>query len=633
MNNKSSRFFPARTAGLLMVAGLIALSGCTDPSPKQDISVSQDSSFSSQSTGSYASEDDSSEQTTSEESKASTPESSDESSVTEPSEAVSPLTDISGLLPQREGMTLSVCSAEDDNHVLLLYTSDDRRSFAVDRLDTDSGKTEAVAANTALYRPRSTSTPHRFDFADADTVVDKTDGVIYFLERGEHYQPDLEMPFEAPEIIEQCFKMQNRLFCLSSGGVYEIKKQDDRYITQMINRIETGCRYLSAERIDNGKSIIIALAPERTSEPEVIYSSTNPIEYKYTYFTSEDAHGKTCCINENYYVTLSKGNEGSVLELHNSDGTVCSLDLPGNDPVVNVSGAALSGSKLYFTGSDNTLYRWDLSSAQPQTPPARSESEYTLPQINAGNIEGLRTSLQDEFGVVIKLGDEIDTEHFYYVSQPLKDDQLIYSTMLSLRYLLRMYPDGFFRQMLSDKGEPITIELVNEIKSSTGQGVVSPRAYASGDYGLLVICGGYNFTKSVIFHEIYHLIYQKIKVSGGITELKEGFYPTNPDNFEYANDYSKAVTDEYTSLSDNPGEHFENVYFVSDYGKQNENEEMAEFMGDLLSGDTISDYFESVHLQEKGSYIFALIRKYYNTDSWPEKTTWERRLEYAAKQT
>ena len=632
-NYKRLHIFRAKMAGVILLAGLIALSGCTAASPKQQSSVSQNIS-SQESVGTDTSEQTSSEQTTSEQSEMPTPEKSDDSSATETSGTVSPVTDISGLLPQRKDMMLSVCSAADENHVLLLYASDDGRSFSVERLNTDNGKTETVTANTVLYRPRSTSTTHRFDFADADTVVDKTDGMIYFLHSGEHYQPDLEMPFETPEMIAQCFKMQNSLFCVNSGGIYEIKKHDDQYITQMISRIETGYSFLSAERIENGKSIIMSIAPERNSEPEVIYFSTNPFEYQYKYFTSEDAPGKTCCINENYYVTLSKDDGGGIMDIYKSNGTVCRLDLTDNDADVNVSGMALSGSKLYFTGSGNTLYQWDLSSAQSQTSPARSESEYSLPQINNEDIEELRTALQNEFGVVIKLRDEIETKHFYYVSQPLKDDQLIFSTMLSLRELLRMYPDGFFRQMSSDKGEPVNIELVGEIKSSTGEGVRSPRAYASGEYGLLVICGGYNFTKSVIFHEIYHLIYQKIKISGGITELKENFYRTNPDNFEYANNYSDLdVSDEYTAFSDNLGEHFENVYFVSDYSKQNENEEMAEFMGDLLSEDTISDYFESVHLQEKGSYIFALIRKYFDTDSWPKKTTWERRLEYAAGQT
>lgn len=644
-HNKRSHLFRARTVGLILMAGLIALSGCTAASQKQESSTSQNIS-SQESIGTDTTEQTTPEQptskqttpeqTTSEKSETPTPEKPDESSVTEPSEAVPFPTNLSGWLPQREGMTLSVCGAADGNHILLLYASDDGRSFAVDRLNTNNGKIEVVTENTSLYRPRSTTTPHRFDFADADTVVDKTDGVIYFLQSGQHYQPDLETPFEAPEIIAQCFKMKDRLFCVSSGGIYEIKKHDDLYITQMITRTEPDYRFLSVERIDNGRSVIIGLAPERDSEPEVIYYSTNPFEYEYKYFTSEDAPGQTCCINEDYYVTLSKGDDGSILNLHKGDGTVCRLDLPDNDESINVSGTALSGSSLYFTvsGAGKTeLYRWDLSSVQPQVTPTRSESEYSLPKISDEDIETMRTALQDEFGVVIKLREEMEMTHFYYLSEPLQDDQLIYSTMLSLRNLLRMYPDGFFKQMSSDKGEPIHIELVEGIRSTTGEGVGSPRAYASGQYGLLVICGGYNFTKSVISHEIYHLIYHKIELSGGIKEVTEDFYSTNPDDFEYANNYNNAVTDEYTALSNNPGEHFENVYFVSDYGKQNENEEMAEFMGNLLSGDIIPDYYESVHLQEKGSYIFGIIRKYYDTEGWPKKNTWERRLGYAAGQT
>ena len=625
--NKRSHLFRARIAVIILMAGLIALSGCTSTSRMQESSISQDKSSSLKSTA-----DDTSEQTETflSDRSANVPD-------TEPSETEPILTDISGLLPQREGMTLSVCGAADGNLVMLLYVSDDGRSFAVDRLNTDNGKTEIVTENTSLYRPRSTTTPHRFDFADADTVVDKTDGVIYFLKSGEHYQPDLETSFETTEIIAQCFKMKDRLFCVSPGGIYEIKKHDDIYITQMISRTETGYRFLSAERIDNRRSVIIGFAPERTSEPEVIYSSTNPFDYEKEYFTSEDAPGQTCCINEDYYITLSKGDGSSILNLHNDDGTVFSLDLTENYGSINISGTALSGSRLYFTvsGAGKTeLFRWNLSSVQPQVTPTRSESEYSLPEIRSEDIEAMRTALQDEFGIVLKLREEMEMTHFDYLSEPLTDDRLIYSAMFSLRNVLRMYPDGFFKQMSSDLGEPIRIELVDNITSLSGAGVRNPRAYASGNEGLLVVCGGYNLSKQIIFHEIYHLIYHKIELSGGIKELTEDFYSTNPDHFGYANNYSDLdVSAEYTTLSDNCGEHFENVYFVSDYGKQNENEEMAEFMGDLLSGDIIPDYFESVHLQEKGSYIFGIIRKYFDTDNWPEKTTWERRLEYAAGQT
>ena len=625
--NKGSHLFWVRIAGFVLMAGLIALSGCTSTSRTQESSISQDKSSSWESTA-----DDTSEQT-----ETSLSERSANVPDTEPSETEPILTDISGLLPQREGMTLSVCGAADENLVMLLYVSDDGLSFSVERLNTDNGKTEIVTENTALYRPRSTSSPHSFDFTDADTVVDKTDGVIYFLKSGEHYQPDLETPFETPEIIAQCFKMKNRLFCVSPGGIYEIKKHDDIYITQMISRTETGYRFLSAERIANRRSIIIGFAPETTSEPEVIYSSTNPFDYEKKYFISEDTPGQTCCINEDYYVTLSKGDGSSILNLHNDDGTVFSLDLTENYGSINISGTALSGSRLYFTvsGAGKTeLFRWNLSSVQPQVTPTRSESEYSLPEIRSEDIEAMRTALQDEFGIVLKLREEMEMTHFDYLSEPLTDDRLIYSAMFSLRNVLRMYPDGFFKQMSSDLGEPIRIELVDNITSLSGAGVRNPRAYASGNEGLLVVCGGYNLSKQIIFHEIYHLIYHKIELSGGIKELTEDFYSTNPDHFGYANNYSDLdVSAEYTTLSDNCGEHFENVYFVSDYGKQNENEEMAEFMGDLLSGDIIPDYFESVHLQEKGSYIFGIIRKYFDTDNWPEKTTWERRLEYAAGQT
>ena len=72
------------------------------------------------------------------------------------------------------------------------------------------------------------------------------------------------------------------------------------------------------------------------------------------------------------------------------------------------------------------------------------------------------------------------------------------------------------------------------------------------------------------------------------------------------------------------------MYFVRDYSKTFETEDVADLFGNLMKGDAPPEYFGGVHMQAKCSYFSKLIRKGFDTTGWPEKTGWEERLESVA---
>ena len=49
-----------------------------------------------------------------------------------------------------------------------------------------------------------------------------------------------------------------------------------------------------------------------------------------------------------------------------------------------------------------------------------------------------------------------------------------------------------------------------------------------------------------------------------------------------------------------------------------------------MAEDEAPKLYMSVHLQEKCSFLFDLIRRVFDTSDWPEETFWEKRLSEAA---
>lgn len=378
----------------------------------------------------------------------------------------------------------------------------------------------------------------------------------------------------------------------------------------MMNRLPQGYHFNKAERIENGHTLIVSMTPERAREARMLEYSCDPIQYRYDCFVTEAAEGSTCSLNGHYTATIVPDEKkGCSLRLTVDNEKTYTLRLEGSAEEYSLSSAAMAGGCLYFTrrtAAGAALLMWNTAALQPQKACLPAKKPYTLPDPTADDVEDLRKALQNEFGVTIALRDEIKTDCYGYHCTVLTNDRLIYSTLLDIRKTLRMYPKGFFGQLSSESGSPIHIELVEDIHNQSTAGVMAPRAFAVDQDGLLVIGGGYNFSASIIFHEVYHLIYGKIIRASEASELLQAYYSLNPPGFSYVDEYASGkTTSEYTSFDENTGEHFENVYFASDYAKTNENEDVAELMGNLMGGDTVPEYYAGEHCSITAASVFG----------------------------
>lgn len=82
----------------------------------------------------------------------------------------------------------------------------------------------------------------------------------------------------------------------------------------------------------------------------------------------------------------------------------------------------------------------------------------------------------------------------------------------------------------------------------------------------------------------------------------------------------------YTPLAEDTDETYENVYFVSDYAKISNTEDIAEMIGNLMQDTAVPECFKSPHLKAKCEFLFERIRLAFDSQGWPEQTYWEERL-------
>ncbi|MBQ4258096.1 MAG: hypothetical protein II713_03735, partial [Clostridia bacterium] len=215
-----------------------------------------------------------------------------------------------------------------------------------------------------------------------------------------------------------------------------------------------------------------------------------------------------------------------------------------------------------------------------------------------------------------------------YSIEAEQDEKNIYDSLATINGVLSCYPDGFFTQLGSS---PLQIGIVNDMRGVDVETVSQANGLTvDGDPGQMLLRSDAN--AKTVFHEIGHVIFNKLCRSGYQSQLMGDFNELNPRDFIYSFSYDADDPDyfKYTPFDSEPGERYENIYFSSDYAKISNTEDVAELMGNLMAEDEAPKLYMSVHLQEKCSFLFDLIRRVFDTSDWPEETFWEKRLSEAA---
>ena len=565
--------------------------------------------------------------------------------------------DLSALLPDPgEYDLLQDYMLEDTEHVLLLYLNmaekeGDPFTYTVKRLTLSDGSITSVAEKKELKNYEGDMLPYLSFCGREPLMVFDLSNSAFYPEDGTVFRPETEkddyfvLSFEADG---------KQYFADSQGSLHQIVKEqdgyqtktiwaaDDRFWNYLVAGIEDGCAILSAEPkwvSDAGKVFIRVNLT--TGTPEEIYTTDDKTDLE-----DWKARGGFRVSLQAYQdpyrvIRLQEGTVRKELVLDGNDFlSKCSendsLDfLEGEYPLAD--GVFMFRAQYATTGMETMeehLILWDCRYTEGEVRVEPTHTPVEVPEISDEANRKLRKEMQTEFGILIYIGDEIETDFMDYTAEPEKDTLSTMNTLLSLRKAYRNYPKGFLDQLRGEE-YPLRIYVVNNILGK-GSGTISVAGGLQhpdeGGPQLVFATTNASDMEATIYHETTHSVYEKLTRSGFLEENAEGWMALNPPGFTYASTYEEdQLPDAKWTSEDLETEDYEEVYFIMPYNKTFQTEDVADLMAKLMAGEEPPAYYKSSHLQAKCKYVFEAIRKGFDTKGWPEKTCWEQRLEQAGQ--
>lgn len=225
-----------------------------------------------------------------------------------------------------------------------------------------------------------------------------------------------------------------------------------------------------------------------------------------------------------------------------------------------------------------------------------------------------RKKLENKYSVKILYKDENSN---YLIggtikTEKLHDDNEINKYLKETESTLKKYPNGFFKEMKSNK-TALKIYIVNKI-----DGNYSGMTDGKNKDNITITIGtnGTKLFEWTLHHEIMHYIDIYITKKDQSLNLTNVMKSYNPEGFKYGSNDNK-----YDYNFSNPNE----AYFLSAYGRQNYLEDRAVLFSDMMTRTTKRAYYnDGTPLNKKANLINDQLHKYYSSVRKSSKNHWER---------
>ena len=345
-----------------------------------------------------------------------------------------------------------------------------------------------------------------------------------------------------------------------------------------------------------------------------------------------------------YVLTLPQQAQTMLDEGLCSTGDSGSAD-PDSMPVddhtfLSVPPLCLSGSSSCWTICDSTgkpamLYLWEYRgdpSTQwtvPVTEPCRIPEE-----ISYGALSERAQALGEACGASIVIGENVPEYFDDYQVETVTDERIVDGMLSVLENTLQLLPPNFFENLRGDYYREIVIFLTGAmIPQDAGSSISNAGAFTTQSNGLCILA--FNLEEDpalcTVIHELVHAI--DYRLAGEELLDEEEWNSMNPEGFSYYGRYISEDGESYETAGDLQytiagGGSPDEVWFIDPYSKTFSMEDRARLVEYLMENSDPPDaYLSGVHIREKLTYYFRILREVLSDDSWPEQTSWEKALE------
>lgn len=550
----------------------------------------------------------------------------------------------------------------DQNSIILLYGTGKEAGGSVSGysarlLDLRDGSIqELISFERAPVSSEVSDGTQEIEILSADPLVihDRRCGVVY--------RPGADSEAVIlPEWLagSSVYCMEGRVWlCADRGILYEITQ--DGLSAPVWSLPHT---YGSFTPVTAGHEGMLTFATSLRQNPsEQIYVDVNPVTGESSFYQSSLNAGRFSVSCNGLLLGTTYRSDPAVSVCDPSKGTMKELEFPelvqailrGDAEARSEDGgngfAAFGASPLSLCGdwccwmiSDDELrplrlYLWDISTSRSDSWKIPSITPFEEPvAADYGDLSLKASSLEDQYGVRIILGENVPTEFADYTAQFVTDEDVIEGSLEVLGNVLSLYPEGYWDALKGGYYRDIVFYLTGPlIPLNADSNISNASAFATESGGVMQLAFDLydDLSPATVIHELTHAADYRF-IGEGIWNEEE-WNSLNPDGFTYYNayidengeSYETSGSPEYTAMGGSPADE---VYFIDPYSKTYAMEDRARLMENLLSGTSpYESCYSGPHVQEKLSYYFNFLRETLGGDAWTSPTTWEEALQNAS---
>ena len=213
----------------------------------------------------------------------------------------------------------------------------------------------------------------------------------------------------------------------------------------------------------------------------------------------------------------------------------------------------------------------------------------------------IESRLEEKYNIIVNTGSSADITEDNMDIEMLNDEENINKALACLEEILDRLPEGFLDEVMKGYGSDRYLEINitgKMLRLTDNREVVGLTTYET--YKDVIRLDGnatsWNEYKATVAHELFHVIdFEMDQFDEGIKDIRN-WKATNPAGYGYS--YTNGQLEQYTIY----GDEIEEVYFVSEYSKEDVYEDRAEVFSYLISVDENDELplaYESEHVQEK----------------------------------
>ena len=298
------------------------------------------------------------------------------------------------------------------------------------------------------------------------------------------------------------------------------------------------------------------------------------------------------CVNSRKLTSTSAGLFSDVIESAVSDKYVCFIERISNDQ----TGGGISVPYLWKYTEDPVNEEIEVKTMTESQ--IVEDNNRIISEIESKYGVNVLVNKEPEFGFEVELD-----------ATPFQAN----SVLTSLSACLDLFPDNFIKEIYQDAEyvEGLNFYIVENIDGATAFANDFAETYE-------IVFGYHGFTKSVIVHELMHLIDNRIQTyyDDNNMDFYSEWWALNPDGFEYYYEEDHDSNEEY---------------FVSHYAMTNAAEDLADTFQAMYNayaenGDYRFNEYE--HVNQKAALICEAIRKSFPCMEKVDKAFWEKYADF-----